>query len=282
MKVVDLPQGRLGNAIFRYLASTLFCIVYGAERSIKVHEANYSVSDELFIQFMNAKLAGIDFIIERNTNYIFNGYYQHDLIYQTFKNEIILHIVNNPNDKLITVGIHEPYQREVFFSTDLIYTNKKIPKYDVVVHLRLEDFITNNSAIHPKSIKDVLDKIGKTGYCFVVNELKTEVERKYVEYFRKYYDVVIESNDIITDYHIMKNANILVCQCSTISWAAALMSHTITRVYLPNYKNQRVHEGRYWETLSSPVENTIGYDYEICSQSSLEEFLNSQDLVNVT
>ena len=56
MEVIDIPCGRLGNAIFRYLASTLFCIVYKAVRRTDRDTSNtphMHVSDELFIDWKN-------------------------------------------------------------------------------------------------------------------------------------------------------------------------------------------------------------------------------------
>jgi len=64
----------------------------------------------------------------------------------------------------------------------------------------------------------------------------------------------------------MKNAKILVCSCSTLSWIAAFLSDKVTTVYFPNYKNRQIHE-----TFKKPIENTILYDFTKCSQNDLEK-----------
>jgi hypothetical protein len=68
----------------------------------------------------------------------------------------------------------------------------------------------------------------------------------------------------------MKNAKILICSCSTLSWAAAFLSDTIKLVYFPDYKINRTHE-----TFKKPIDNTILYPFTKCSQSELELFLNN-------
>jgi hypothetical protein len=38
MKVFDSGACRLGNAIFRYMASSLFCIIYNATKTYDINE----------------------------------------------------------------------------------------------------------------------------------------------------------------------------------------------------------------------------------------------------
>ncbi len=66
----------------------------------------------------------------------------------------------------------------------------------------------------------------------------------------------------------MKNAKILVCSCSTLSWIAAFLSTRINTVYFPNYPNKQAHE-----TFKMPIENTILYEFTKCSKTELENFL---------
>ena len=98
----------------------------------------------------------------------------------------------------------------------------------------------------------------------------SELELRYIEYLHANFNITIESNDIITDYHIMKNAKTLVCSCSTISWLAAFFSETIQQVYMPNYPSRFLHE-----TFRKPINNTVLYEYKTCSKSELEAFLRT-------
>ena len=273
MKIYDYKLGRLGNAIFRYLASTLFCIIYDAERTY-INRGNCIFSDNDFIIWSESVLNNNIPKINTNSNIVFYGFYQHDKIYYKYKDELIDWIIKHPDELLYTDGnndvIHNyNYNETSYKSLDLIISPYNFKIYDFVVHLRLEDFVNNNDVIHPISIKNVLDQINQKNFCFVVNKITTELENKYINYFSKYYDITVESNDVIQDYHIMKNAKILVCSCSTLCWISAFFSTTLNTVYFPNYDNVRIHE-----TFKRPISNTILYEFTKCTKNELENFLN--------
>ena len=274
MKVLAFPLGRLGNAIFRYLASVVFHIVYNAEivdhTRIKKEDPRVDINDAVFIEWTKAHLAGnVPAFNKTDVNCVVFGYFQHDTIYLKYRQQIIEYIRKNPTDIMIveTPDGEHPYGGEP--SGILIKNPPNFKKlYDTVVHLRLEDFIDNGSAIHPQSVQQLLESVGAPSYCIVVNSPNTELELCYIEYLRERFNIIIESNDIIVDYHIMRNAKTLICSCSTISWAAAFFSETVQRIYMPNYPNKRPHE-----TFRKPITNTIPYEYKTCSKYELIEFL---------
>jgi FkbM family methyltransferase len=273
MKVYDCKLGRLGNAIFRYFASTIFRILYNAERTYNQNDCNQILTDNDFINWFNMVLNDNIPNINNNVNFMFYGFYQHDKIYAKYKDKIINWIYTHPNELLWTDGNdnHITYfdYESISYKNIQLLINPFISKlYEVVVHLRLEDFIKNSNVIHPESIKKVLDKINQKSVCLVVNKPKTEIENKYIDYFKKFYDITIESNSVIEDYHIMKNAKILVCSCSTMSWIAAFLSNRINTVYFPAYEHKHDHE-----TFKKPIENTILYEFTKCSKQDLENFL---------
>ena len=273
MKVYDCKLGRLGNAIFRFFASTLFKIIYNAEKTYNQDECNQMFTDNDFIIWSNMILSGNIPNVDNNKNYMFYGFYQHDEIYIKYKKELINWICTHPDELLWTDGNDNNidyfnYKSTSYKSIHLIVNPYPTKIYDVVVHLRLEDFIKNSHVIHPEAIKNVLDEINEKSICLVVNKLTTEIEIKYLNYFKEFYDVTIESNSVIEDYHIMKNAKILVCSCSTLSWIAAFLSNRIKTVYFPDYPHKQAHE-----TFKKPIENTILYKYVNCSQKDLENFL---------
>ena len=278
MRVLSIPIGRLGNTIFRYLASVVFSIVYNAKiinhTDVLPTEPYLKMTDDAFIQWMKSHLTGGNLGMDMSITYGFFGFFQHDAIYLKYRQQIIDYIRTHPNDLLLTDGKtpERPdlwYLPEQYPSSVLLNPPPGFNKfYDTVVHLRLEDFIDYNLAIHPESIKMLLDTIGAKSYCIVMNCPKMEIELRYVEYLKQYFDIILESNDIITDYHIMKNAKTLVCSCSTLSWAAAFFSDTVRQVYMPNYYMGRAHE-----TFRKPIENTTLYYYRQCSKVELEAFL---------
>ena len=48
MSVYDIEKGRLGNAIFRYLASSVYALVYNLERH---SQGNYIIDDTYFFKW---------------------------------------------------------------------------------------------------------------------------------------------------------------------------------------------------------------------------------------
>ena len=277
MKVYNCKLGRLGNAIFRYFASTLFRILYNADKIYNQDECDQMLSDTDFINWSNMILNNnILPNIDNNKKFMFYGYYMHDKIYNKYKTEIINWIYTHPDELLWIDGNDENvnyfnYKSISYKNIQLLINPYPAKLYNIVLHLRLEDFINNADVIHPESIKKVLDKINEKSVCIVVNKPTLEIENKYIDYFKKFYDITIESNSIIEDYHIMKNAKTLVCSCSTISWAAAFLSSRVNTVYFPDYPYKQIHE-----TFKYPIENTILYEFTKCSKKDLEDFLYEQ------
>jgi len=266
MIIFNHNQGRLGNSIFRLFANIIFCIIYDINSQIVNinYQPNIVVNDTYFINFLNNIMNKKPVQnIDKNTVILFNGFFQHDKIYIMFKSQIINFIKNHPEIILITD------HNEIYKAVDLVNFNST-KQYNIVVHLRLEDFIEISHVINPNSLKKVLYEI-RNEYpdeeiCLVLNNPNTVLERKYIDYLTKdLNNTKIETNDVITDFTIMRKSKILVCSCSTLSWAASFLSETVEKVYMPNYNNpDRIHE-----TFKQPIQNTILYDFEKCSREEL-------------
>ena len=103
MSAIFQIKGRLGNAIFRYLACSLFCIKYNLEYKNKGTH-NYVINDKLFINWINSDKENKKLRFKK-TNFLFNGYYQHDDIYIKYKKELLEYMHINQNHILTTDGI---------------------------------------------------------------------------------------------------------------------------------------------------------------------------------
>ena len=291
MIIINNNVGRLGNLIFRLFANIVFCILYDMNAKIitepldEVHlKWDLVVNDQFFIDVMNAFMNSQPIPkIDVNSVVLFEGYFQHDKIYRIFKSYIIDFILER---KDIVLRSENPFGREKLDSLhqekynaiDLIQF-KLERQHDIVVHLRLEDFIGLSYAMNPLCIKKNIDEILKnnnnTPFCIVLNKPKTEIEQKYLNFLTKNYkNVTIESNDPMTDFNIMKNAKILICSCSTLSWTAAFLSDTVETVYFPNRDNHR-QSWWIWETFKNPIDNTIIYNFDTCSLEKLNEILDT-------
>lgn len=276
MKVYDSKLGRLGNAIFRYFASSLFCILYDAKRTYSNNEQSFIFNDDMFIDWMEK--VNNDIIPNLpDYNFIFYGFYQHDKIFIKFKNEILLWMNTNQYDLVYTDGNENlinnyNYPSISYTIGDLVNIPNNLKLHDIVLHLRLEDFITINQVIHPNSIKKLIELLNIKNFCIVVNKPKTELEQLYLNYITKDYNVFIQSGSVIEDFHIIKNSKILICSCSTLCWSASLLSTTLETVYFPNKKIREKHQ-----TFCKPIDNTIYYDYDECSKTELENLLLKSD-----
>jgi len=271
MLIYNNHKGRLGNSIFRLFANIVFCIVYDMDSTITNNNycsPNIIINDLYFINFANDILNNRPIkSINKTSTLLFDGYFQHDHIYRFFKPQIIEYIKKNPEIILTTD------RNDIYNAIDLV-NFENYNKYNIVIHLRLEDFIALSHVINPNVIKIIIDEIvlnyPNETICFVLNSPKSDIEEKYINYLTKNLkNYKIESNDVITDFAIMRNSKILVCSCSTLSWAASFLSNTLEKVYFPNYKNpDRIHE-----TFKQPILNTTLYEFDRCSKEKLIDIL---------
>lgn len=259
MTVYFFPRGRLGNAIFRYFACSLFCMSYGQEYSVTQSSRDCSVSDDMFIQWMNGM-----FIDKVHVDLFFAGYYQHDKIYKERKDELMKYMKNHLDHFVLTDGVTAgDGHLEQFFIRDLLYEPVGFSKiYDTVIHIRLDDHVTHGLNIRVEYIIEILERIPIVdNSCIVVQKPTTDFEREYLRsiidfVFVKYgVNISVESNDTLTDYYIMKNARVLLCSMSTLSWAAAFLSDKIEKCYFPDHA---MPHGPHC-SMKSPIDNTELY-----------------------
>lgn len=204
--------------------------------------------------------------INKNINYLFSRFYQHDLIYRKYKKELLEYMRINKDHYVLTDGINAgDGNHQKFFIKDIINTSKSFDKfYDLVIHVRLGDMVNLGFALSCGAIKNLIKKIEfPKNSCIVVNKPKNDFEHNFINTLQCFIkdthniDINIESNDILTDFHIMKNAQILVCSISTMSWCAALLSDTIEKCYMPDYPKNLNEYGN----CKHLTENTILYEY---------------------
>jgi hypothetical protein len=265
MDVNFVILGRLGNAIFRYMACSLLCIKYNGTYGIISYTTNSNkISDDAFIIIKDKMLNNIHIKINsKNLNMC--GFYQHDLIYRNYKTDILNFIRNNKDHYVLTDGILAgDRQNEKFYMIDIITTPVNfIKQYEIVLHLRMEDFVTHNLLLSCDRIIKLLDLLVSRdeikNTLYIVCKKPTSVfEFDFVDKIIKFLNekninVVLENNNVITDYYIMKEAKTLICSNSTLSWVAALLSDKIIKCYFPDYKSSSN------QTCKRPIENTEMY-----------------------
>lgn len=269
MKIYSYNGSGFGNAVFSQYAAILFAILFDAEivniedksKIQEYYDTYIHVDDAYFMNIVNAKIERDETIIDINRNYFLIGYYQHDSYFVKYKREIIEYIEKNPSQMIFASHYSKPYQ-----FMDII-EKKEVNVYDVVIHIRLGDFIKLAWTMDPNSLIDVIETLDrKENVCIVLKEPVTELEKKYVKYILSYLpNVVFEMNESpIIDYNIMRNARTLVCSCSTFSWVASFMGCENQLVYFPNYHSRWNHE-----KFRKPHDMIIYYEFKRCSEIDL-------------
>ena len=252
-------RGRLGNAIFRYLASAIMCLNYNGTYFINNNQQE-NCTDKLFLQIVK-ELYNNNKLNINLKGFNMNCFYQHDFIYKKYKPNIIEFIKNHPEHYIITDGINAGDNNcEKFTMTDIINTPSSFnKKYKNVLHIRLEDFVLHNLYLKVERIIDLLKKnILSDSLCIVCKKPATEFEQSYINYIKDYLEIInikifIEHNNVLTDYYIMKEAELLICSKSTLSWCAAFFSDKIQKCYLPDYDETENSTCKY------PIDNTELY-----------------------
>ena len=265
MHIHFITRGRLGNAIFRYIACALMCIKLNGTYVIeqRLYDSIH-MNDESFIKIMENILTNAPIEITSNS-IVMMGFFQHDIIFLKHKTQIINFITNNRDHYIVTDGITAGDNLcEKFYMHDIVTTPTTfIKKHDIVLHLRLEDYVTHNLFLSHDRIILLLEKLIFNGeiknkICIVCNKLKTDFENEYYNKIKQFLedkniDIILENNDVLTDYYIMRESKTLICSNSTLSWVAALLTDKITKCYFPDYKNSSN------QTCKCPIENTELY-----------------------
>lgn len=270
--VVFRPSGRLGNAIFRYLCCALLCERYNMKYILysdflsdnTIRERDNILSDlteQRFIELINDNN-------KINSHILVSGIMQIDFIYTHYRSKIMKWIDKNPHHQIQTDG-NDNCNR---YNVNDIVNYKHTKSYDVCIHLRLGDVFrsTNHDNWHyvrPEYLFPVYEKLytknlKNKNVCIVV-ESKTPDEmveiKKHTDWFaERGINVTIENNDILTDYHIVKNSKTVVCTHSSFSWMAVYFSQTVTECYCPNYNYFQNHMNMV--CFRNPIANTRLYD----------------------
>jgi len=268
-------RGRFGNHIFRFLASKLFCILYNCELSEYLPPYRVDITDDIFCEWMkhifDNKL--IQFPIN---NFEFSGYYQHDLIYRKFKQEIINHIndnkdqhmsFNNTEVNFINGAILDiPHSKIDIKLGDLIGIPPVLPfNYTTAIHLRIEDFLQIGLAMNPKSIDIILTKC-EPPFLFIHKPICNDLDEKYIYIFKKKYpDAFFFDGSLLECYNILRTSKTLICSQSTLSWIAALFNDTHDKIYMPKQKDNIIHQ-----SFQYPSDKTELYEYEYISPDNIK------------
>jgi hypothetical protein len=233
--------GRFGNQLFRYVASKLFTLLFGhtyISRETVPLNSEFIIVDETNISeyLQNANISS-------NKNIVLQGYFQKSELFVNYHKQLIELIFNSLND-------------DHFCMDDKIYNineyliksthNIKLKPNDIVVSLRLDDFIQypckTSDIIPPQYYIELLEnmKVKNEKVYIVCDKLKHNWEFKYLEFFKKWNPILIQES-LINDIALMRDSNILIHSNSSLCWIISFLSYKDTRIipYTPKiYINQ--------------------------------------------
>jgi len=339
-KIVFLPSGRLGNALFRYMACAViniknpslgYCLretfiepseklVFYAgldhegddirktnsiftdiePKSVAYNTIGYykhtvdvdnlksnkyinienghgifvkttiSVTDENFFNLIRTNL--------KYFNILMDGYFQFAYIYLKYKAQIIKYMQEHKFVHYIETDLKQKYLVHEFLD-DTVLLPEKI--YDIVIHIRLDDFKGRPDYIEENYYMDLFQNMDFTGKktCLLFEATNQSDDHLFIKNCAKWFSdreipIALESNSLLIDFNIMKQATVLVCSMSTLSWIAAYLSTHIQTCYMPNYNFNETADRRQFH-FKRPIENTLFYNVKttISAIASIKSYI---------
>jgi hypothetical protein len=263
--VTFIANGRTGNNLFQYLVCKIIQKKYG-QTYVPIGEIE-NVNDML----MQSKFGGNyypshllkDLLVVRENdlekvlsgsidnlnekNIICIGYFQKSEFYLPYRNYLIESLKNCDEYWLDNDNSKKRRNINNYFQ---IQHNQSLNENDVVISLRLDDFIImggeKSNILPPEYYFDILEKeTRKGGRLFIVSDkIQLDWEKKYVEYFQKWNPIMV-SEDLETDFALMRDCPILIHSNSTLCWMASFLSEKKTKRYIPKtnyYINQSLNK----------------------------------------
>ena len=236
-----IPDGRSGNNIFQYLAAEVIKHIFNFDIVQKINRVPQNalvINDELYKNITEKYLENKEKIIYETKNIVLVGYFQRSDIL-LYLRDYLLKKFNKSNNTYInnTYKISD-------FSSDETKHKISLDENDLVLHLRLDDFIHHNN---PPNIFDkvefckYLDTIKFTKLYIVCDEIHHQWEKDYLDYFINKYKAIILSGSLFDDFNFLKNCNRLVISNSTFSWIAAYLGNA-KEVYIPYSDFYKTHQ----------------------------------------
>jgi hypothetical protein len=245
LKIYVHNMGRFGNNLFQYFIAKIIQKLYNNHTIIYklddiINTPYLKLDDRTWNQFekkycQNPKSSYIINHQMKSLNILVHGFFQKGDILKLFRNYLMDLIHPENYDQ-----INKNYK-----VSDLCKQITKPNEEDLVLHLRLDDFIfqgNNSQIIHPESYISVIQAIPHRNLIIVVDSLKNDNEIKYLSYFQ-HFDPQIIQGSLIHDFNYLRYSKRLICSNSTFVWIAAFLGNQTER-YIPYiiHNNQRLEK----------------------------------------
>ena len=226
------PGGRSGNNLFQYLAAEVIKHIYNYDIVLKMDCISgdlVEINDEKYTQITNDYMANPQRDFSSNCNIILNGYFQKSNIL-LYLRPLLLKYFNVLNSTSIN-------NNSSVSDFSKLETNHMInfDGTEIVLHLRLDDFIHHNSPPNIFSKEDLskfVDTISFSKLYIICDEVRAEWEKTYIKYFTDKYDATVLTGSLMDDFNFLKISKRLVTSHSTFCWMAAYMGDG-NEVFIP-------------------------------------------------
>ena len=234
-------MGRTGNNMFQYsvgrivaekkkyglsfvnpMDSTIFSMFPNTNETI---DGTTIRNDELIVGYDGQSVQDIDMdaVCHHAGGVLLQGYFQKHNIYLEHREQI-----------------------KKWFLYDTSILNNKQNQYDVVIHIRLTDYVSSNHYIHPDKLY-ALYKSLDVGSALVITD---DRDSPLLDIFRKDSTVDLEHSSVLQDFHYLSNCKRLIMSQSSFSWWASFLGNQES-VYVPYLGT----ESDYWKY--NPLKNDI-------------------------
>lgn len=223
-------HGRFTNNLFQYFAAQIVKKILNYD-SVDLDSSNsntlkntcYTIDDAKFKQILDDKFLQE---IDTSKNIYLYGYFQRSEIFKYYREYVKSLIHENNKDRF---GILYNYR-----ICDLVlpFENSNIPgKNDLVVHIRLDDFLNDLQIFDPGSLKEIISKIQYDKMYIVCDKLKQDWEYKYIANFFNLQPILVQGS-LLDDFNFMRRTNKILVSASTLSWMGAFLSDA-EEVHIP-------------------------------------------------
>jgi hypothetical protein len=232
------------------------------------------IDDNTFLRLFNEDNFKFKNIPEFNENIVFSGYFQHNYILKYYKEQIIEFIKQNPNQTIHTCNMSgDTFKSEILFKDYL--PSLELTKDDIVVHFRLEDYITNHvventseAIISPYDYDRLLSNNTYKNIYWVACKPRHYIEYKYINYMINKWGGIYKEQSIEEDMCLMRKSHNIICSRSTVSLISSAYSINEQNVFVPvKFQNW------YHESFTPIHKNTEIYFFTRCSLPDLEKIL---------
>jgi hypothetical protein len=221
-------DGRFGNNLFQYFAAEIICKIYNFENVKYVKDFKhycYVIYNENFINICNKYIK--DEKIEKiDTDIFLCGYFQRSEIFSYFREYILTKFTSDNCN----------YINEKYRICDIVNFKeyKKFDKEDLILHLRLDDFIHqqyNSEILNPVQILEIINNIKYKKLYIICDKIKHDWEYKYLKYFENL-NYEFFTNDLLTDFKSLMYSNKMIISNSTFGWLSAYLSNA-KEIHIP-------------------------------------------------